>query len=162
MADPSPKSCLHPPRMLECPGAKERAGSKPGCSILSPERPQVSSRSTEKRLEEAKLYRNSRVWRSGRPTANVNLLFLDYLGSAPKSSLALPCLTPALPETLIFPAPSVWICLLPNLSNGLAPWWLSILITVINTLSKNKTKMVNQRLLAVFECLDAVLHMNAG
>lgn len=47
-----------------------------------------------------------------------DLLFLDYLGSPPKSSLALPCLTLALPETLIFPAPSVWICLLPNLSNA--------------------------------------------
>lgn len=77
----------------------------------------MGSRGREKRLEETKLYRSRRMGRSGRPTGQANLLFLDYLGSPPKSSLALPCLTLALPETLIFPAPSVWICLLTNLYN---------------------------------------------
>lgn len=78
----------------------------------------VGSRGRGKRLEEAKLYRSRKVGRSGRHTAEADLFPSDYLGSPPKSSLALPCLTLALPETLIFPAPSVWICLLPNLSNA--------------------------------------------
>lgn len=127
MADPSPQvlsagicSRGHrtlPTRMLGHPCAKQRVDSKPGCTSWDLTG-QVRSRGTEKRLEEAKLCRSSRVGSSGRPTAKANLLFLDYLGSPPKSSLALPCLTLALPETLIFPAPSVWICLLPNLSNA--------------------------------------------
>lgn len=68
-----------------------------------------------KRLEEVKLCRS--VERSGRLIGKANLLFLDYLGSPPKSSLAMPCLMLAMPETLIFPAPSVWICSLTNLYN---------------------------------------------
>lgn len=46
--------------------------------------------------------------KAGRPTGQANLPLLAYLGSP----LNLPL---ALPEPLILPAPSVWICLLPNL-----------------------------------------------
>lgn len=137
MADPSPSSSIR--KDLQYGGQHphhREVGMLITCSVLGEEqfpglfvapssswdlvdqvRTAVSSRGREKRLKEAKLYRSRRVEKSGRPIGQANLLFLDYLGSPPKSSLALPCLMLALPETLIFPAPSVWICLLTNLYN---------------------------------------------
>lgn len=73
-------------------------------------RPGTGSKVRGKSLEEARFMGSGGWGRLAGKFASLGLFRVS-----PKSSLALPRLTLALPEPLILPAPSVWICLLPNL-----------------------------------------------